>query len=167
MISFSLTGKIGAPPRRAAIMSTVGGNNNILLGTGAELPDSAGANQIVLGTDKSSLLIQGSLNYRVGDSITSDKALEQPPAQFYLIEPPTTTYITITITLPAANLNKGVTVIFRRNNGNPATVVFASESNVYPFNGFGQGTVSLSINPPQIQTQFVCDGSAWYQIYAA
>lgn len=146
---------------------SVGGNNNILLGNGAELPDQTRSNQIVLGTSASSLLIQGSLNYRVGDPIKLTKNLEQPPAQFYLIEPQGSSYSIITITLPAANLNKGVTVIFRRNNGNPATVEFASGGDVYPVNGLTPGTALLSLNPFQFQTQFVSSGDAWYQIYAA
>ena len=144
------------------IMS-VGGNNNILLGTGAELPETSGSNQIVLGTDESSLLIQGSLNYHVGANITVTSALDTTPAQFYLIAPPDAT--AIIITLPAASINKGVTVIFRRNNNaNMALVTFVASSSVYPFNGTS-GVVTLGNT--QYQTQFVCDGSAWYQIYAA
>ena len=142
-------------------MSTVGGNNNILLGTSAQLPNPASSNQIVLGTANSSLLIQGSLNYRVGTDITITKVLDTTPAQFYKILPSAP----ITITLPAANLNIGVTIIFRRTNANMSLVTFdASSGNVYPFNGISS-PVTLGIT--QYQTQFVCDGSTWYQIYAA
>ena len=142
----------------------VGGNNNILLGTGAVLPAPSGSNQIVLGTAYSSLLIQGSLNYHVGYlPITTTSPLDTTPAQFYKIAPPDAT--AITITLPATSTNKGVTVIFRRTTTNMAIVEFnASSGSVYPVNGMS-GTVSLGNT--QYQTQFVCDGSAWYQIYAA
>lgn len=143
---------------------SVGGNNNILLGTGAELPEQSGSNQIVLGTSASSLLIQGSLNYHVRDlSIVGSENLEQPPAQFYKISLLPSTLITIT--LPAANLNKGVTIIFRRTNNIMELVTFAASSGaVYPFNSMS-GAVTLGTE--QYQTQFVCDGSSWYQIYAA
>ena len=142
---------------------SVGGNNNILLGTGAVLPEVTRSNQIVLGTGASSLLIQGSLNYHVGANITVTSALDTTPAQFYKIAPPDAT--AITITLPATSTNKGVTVIFRRTTTNMAIVEFnASSGSVYPVNGMS-GTVALGNT--QYQTQFVCDGSAWYQIYAA
>jgi hypothetical protein len=140
------------------------GSNNILLGNGATLPVPSGSDQIVLGTDKSSLLIQGSLNYNVDSSpITGIKILVNPLAQFYKIEPTTD----FTITLPAAApSNKGVTVIFRRTNSNMATVTFDSNGGgVYPFNNVAAGTTTLSNS--QYQTQFVCNGNAWYQIYAA
>jgi hypothetical protein len=144
---------------------SVEGNNNIILGTGAELPAQNGSNQIVLGTSASSLLIQGSLNYHVEDSlITGNKNLGQPPAQFYKISPLDSTEFTIT--LPAANLNKGVTVIFRRTIFNMALVIFASGGNVYRVNSFDRNIALLNTSPYQFQTQFVCDGDAWYQIYA-
>jgi hypothetical protein len=89
---------------------SVGGNNNLLFGTDAELPNPNGNDQIVLGTASSSLLIQGSLNYNVGEMITSTTVLPAAIAQFYLIGGSETFIIRLPLTADC----KGAMVTFRR-----------------------------------------------------
>lgn len=151
------------------IMSTVGGNNNILLGTGAELPAQSGSNQIVLGTADSSLLIQGSLNYHVGNTIVGQATpndtftLSPPLAQFYLID---STVDPFNIRMPSVSTSKGAVVTFRRTGETQNPVYFQRTGSdpIYPDHSTTSGT-SVTFDTNKRQTQFICDGDAWYQLF--
>lgn len=146
-------------------MSVVG-SNNILLGNGAALPSPRGSNLIVLGTDKSSLLIQGSLNYHVGETITCQAASEiipifSPLAQFYLIN---STVGAFSIRMPSVQSSKGAMVTFRRTGTSTSEVTFVATGSepIYSDHSLSTGPVSFAAN--KNQTQFICDGTSWYQL---
>ena len=147
-------------------MSLVSGNNNILLG--AALPNTGSSNQIMLGKSTSSLYVQGSLNYHVGDTIVGQASpnvtftLSPPLAQFYLID---STVDPFNIRMPSVSTSKGAVVTFRRKDGTQNPVFFQPTGSepIYPYNSTTTGDINFADN--RIQTQFICDGTSWYQLF--
>jgi hypothetical protein len=139
----------------------------IVIGAGAATNPAAGANQIVLGTANSSLYVQGSLNYHVGDTIVGQGppnvtfTLSPPLAQFYLID---STVDAFNIRLPSVSTSKGAVVTFRRTGGTQNPVIFQPTNSepIYPYNSTSTGVIIFADN--RIQTQFICDGTSWYQL---
>ena len=139
-----------------------------MIGAGAATNPAAGANQIVLGTANSSLYVQGSLNYHVGATIVGAPpdvyGLASPLAQFYLID---STANAFSIRMPSVQSSKGAVVTFRRTGtSTPHDVTFQQTGSdpIYPDNSTTSGT-SVIFVANKNQTQFICDGDAWYQLF--
>jgi hypothetical protein len=145
------------------------GSGCIIIGTSAASINAAGAGQIILGDINSALYIQGSLNYRWGATITGSITLFAPIAQLYLVGDATQP-APIVITLPSVAYahSIGAMVTFRRTGSNPKTVNFqvVSDETLYPDHSTtAQGGHPIVFNTSQMQTQFICNGAAWYQIF--
>lgn len=138
----------------------------VVIGAGAATIPAAGANQIILGTANSALYVQGSLNYRWGTPITADITLPSPIAQLYLIGNAATAF---SITLPSVALQHsvGAVVTFRRTGSSPQKVTFlpTAGDTLYPDHST-IAVASVEFGTNLMQTQFICNGAAWYQIFA-
>jgi hypothetical protein len=151
--------------------NTVVGYNSYITGSytqstsiGAFSQPSA-SNQIVLGTSTETLFIQGGLNYKVGTSVTSTPTtLSTPLSQFYTINASAAT--TIYLPVPSSTYT-GAVVIFRRLVGSSTTNAVTFSITGTPTNMISYSAVAASTSSTlasgQYSTQFICDGTNWYQ----
>ena len=159
----------GAMPYSVSGYANVIIGSQAAIGAGAASVNAAGAGQIILGDINSALYIQGSLNYRWGAQITGNITLAAPIAQLYLVGDSTQS-APIIITLPSvAYLHSiGAMVTFRRTGTSPKTVNFTvlSGETLYPDHSTtAQSGSPIVFNTSQMQTQFISNGTAWYQIF--
>ncbi|NBQ70323.1 MAG: hypothetical protein EBU46_16415 [Nitrosomonadaceae bacterium] len=149
---------IGAGAMAAA--ADADANSNVVIGS------RAGAALTSSGCVVIALYVQGSLNYRWGTPITADITLPSPIAQLYLIGNAATAF---SITLPSVALQHsvGAVVTFRRTGSSPQKVTFlpTAGDTLYPDHST-IAVASVEFGTNLMQTQFICNGAAWYQIFA-
>jgi hypothetical protein len=142
--------------------STVTGVSSICIGYNSQTPFPTLSNQIAIGTASDTMYIQGGHNWKVGPVITGNITLDNPLAQFYIIN----SAAAITITIPDQVLGQaGAHIMFKKFLNN-ATITFrtVSSGNVFiRFNSLGHST-SATMTTTQYQCELYCNGYAWWQI---
>jgi hypothetical protein len=141
------------------------GSNNICIGYNSQVPNASLSNQISIGTESDTLYIPGSHVWRCGPTINASVTLALPLAQFYVIQSASAT--TITLPDPVAGLS-GSHAIFKRYTNAPV-ITFRAVSGgslMVAFNGSG-GSTSVTMTSSQFQCEFICNGTAWWQLNMA
>lgn len=141
---------------------TVTGNDNIVIGAAADVPVPAGSNQIILGRNTERLMIQGQLNYRVGQitNSTNGNISAVALAQIYMVAMSAAGQ-TITLPNPAAAVSIGAMVMFKRKTN---TTAFTLTSTAAGFLNYGAITIAASpytVPSTIFQVDLVSDGTNW------
>jgi hypothetical protein len=139
------------------------GSRNIIIGETA-LGTAGADNQIILGSTRETMFIQGGFNWRVGGQITNSTNGNLTGivlAQFYSVAM-TTTGQTITLPNPNNAAYLGACVTFKRKTNTTIFTFTAAGTN--PF--LGSNSVTPVASPTSItagifQVDMVCDGTNW------
>jgi len=152
----------------------VSGSYNIIIGAGAQAPIQDGDSQIAIGTEYETMYIRGGHNWRFYDQsaypngITVDTTLTFPFAQVYpIFTPSTTTDITITLPTPTQNMTGAHFVFKKVGSSSNMTVTFnvsGGTIGIIPFNATTQ-PLSVTMQPGQFQSEFICNGFIYYQMF--
>lgn len=137
------------------------GSFNTCIGSGSSVPNAANSNQIAIGTGTETMYIQGGFNYRVLN-ITATGGITFPFPQFFTL----TLTAAVTLTLPTVSItHRGAVLKFKRNTGAFAVTFTTGGALVFKaFNSVGAFTATASLPAANFYTDFVCDGSGWYQL---
>jgi hypothetical protein len=139
--------------------TSVTGQNNIVIGQGAQVPTPAADRQIAIGTDQTALFIQGQLSLKIYGTIVINTTLTAPMSQFYIVTMASATRV---ITLPNptdANIS-GCYVIFKRKGNTTAFNISAPGNGIMPI-GSITALATLPVTTSIFQVNLVCDGTHW------
>jgi len=140
------------------------GNYNICIGSGSSVPTAAGGNQIAIGTATETMFIQGGFNWCFGGVITNStngNLSGVTMGQYYTVTMASGSQ-TITLPNPAAAVNLGRTVTFKRKqNTTVFTLTSTGAAGFLPI-----GSITLSASPHSVaatvfQLTLVADGLNW------
>jgi hypothetical protein len=138
------------------------GSNNICIGYNSQVPEPSLSNQISIGTASDTLYIPGSHVWRCGPTINATVTLAVPLAQFYVIQSAAAT--TISLPNPVAGLSGSHALFKRYTNNQTITFKAVSGGSVMVALSSTGGASSLTLLSTQYQCEFICNGSAWWQI---
>jgi hypothetical protein len=139
------------------------GSSNIIIGSNAQVPNQSGNNQIAIGTSAETMYIQGGHNWRISPGIALNTTLSFP---FYQVYPVTTGPITITLPTPTASMT-GAHFVFKKifAPGPDADITIFSGSGIVLYNGNSFLANNAYIAIGQFQSEFICSGSVYYQMF--
>jgi len=138
--------------------TTVTGQNNIVIGQGAQVPTPSADRQIAIGTDQTALFIQGQLSLKIYGTIVINTTLTAPMSQFYIVAMSTATRV-ITLPNPTDADIRGCYVIFKRKNGT-AFNISAPGNGIMPIASV-TALATLPVTTSIFQVNLVCDGAHW------
>jgi hypothetical protein len=140
------------------------GSSNIIIGADSQVPNQNGSHQIVIGTAAETMYIQGGHNWRISTAISTTTGITFP---FYQVYPVTVAPITITLPNPTANM-AGAHFVFKKilTVGSPdAAITISCSGFIVPYNGDSLPVATATIAVGQFQSEFICTGSVYYQMF--
>ena len=139
------------------------------------LSDASLSNRLFVNGDASlngnvsingTLKLKGGFNGTIGIQIVNNITLSPPLAQFYTINVPGSATLSITLPNPSTEL-AGTSMLFKRINNINVIVTFTTVSVgsvMYAYNSINATATTTLPTGTLYQTQFICDGTYWYQL---